>query len=65
MSLAENLFIAAKELLLTSEHIKRLDDKVSGLAKDVSSMDHRLVRIEALVEFGQSTRRRSLPGGER
>jgi hypothetical protein len=62
MSLADNFMSAAKQILLATENIKRLDEKVSRLADDVSGIDRRLIRIETFVEVGQrSPRRRTLP----
>jgi hypothetical protein len=62
MSLADNFMSAAKQILLATENIKRLDEKVHRLADDVSSIDRRLIRIETFVEIGKSVpRRRTLP----
>lgn len=62
MSLADNFMSAARQILLATENIKRLDEKVSRLADDVSGIDRRLIRIEAFVEVGQrAPRRRTLP----
>jgi hypothetical protein len=62
MSLADNFMSAAKQILLATENIKRLDDKVQRLADDVSSIDRRLIRLETFVEVAQrSPRRRTIP----
>ena len=62
MSLADNFMSAARQILLATENIKRLDEKVSRLADDVSSIDRRLIRIETFVEISKSApRRRTLP----
>jgi hypothetical protein len=62
MSLADNFMSAAKQILLATENIKRLDEKVGRLADDVSGIDRRLIRIETFVEIGKSSpRRRTLP----
>lgn len=63
MSLTENFMSAAREILLATENIKRIDEKVHRLADDVASIDRRLIRIETFVEIGQrAPRRRTLPG---
>jgi hypothetical protein len=64
MSVADNFMSAAKQILLATENIKRIDEKVHRLADDVSSIDRRLVRIETFVEFAQQrpSRRRTLSG---
>ena len=54
MSLADNFMSAAKQILLATENIKRLDEKVHRLADDVSGIDRRLIRIETFVEIGKS-----------
>ena len=63
MSLADNFMNAAKQILLATENIKRLDEKVHCLAEGVSNIDRRLVRIETFVKMGQhpSRRRRAIP----
>ncbi len=62
MTLADNFMSAAREILLATENIKRLDEKVQRLADDVSGIDRRLIRIETFVEIGQRpSRRRTLP----
>jgi hypothetical protein len=62
MSLADNFMSAAKQILLATENIKRLDEKVQRLADDVSGIDRRLIRIETFIEVGQRPpRRRTLP----
>jgi hypothetical protein len=63
MSLTDNFLSAAKQILLATENIKRLDEKVHGLAADLALVDRRLVRIEALVEMAMppNPRRRTLP----
>jgi hypothetical protein len=61
MSLAEQFLNTAKELLMATENIKRLDERVDRLADDVAGVNHRLVRVEALIEFSKGTSRRRLP----
>jgi hypothetical protein len=57
---------AAKQILLTTENIKRLDEKVHSLANSVTDIDRRVIRIEAFVELSQNlSRHRSLPGKNR
>jgi hypothetical protein len=62
MSLTDNFMSAARQILLATENIKRIDEKVSRLSDDVAAIDRRLIRIETFVELGQRTpRRRTLP----
>jgi hypothetical protein len=62
MSLTDNFMSAAKQILLATENIKRIDEKVSRLSDDVAAIDRRLIRIETFVELGQrAPRRRTLP----
>jgi hypothetical protein len=53
MSLSDNFLSAAKQILLATENIKRLDEKVHRLADDVSGVDRRLLKVEMLIELGQ------------
>jgi hypothetical protein len=63
VSLAESFLKATKQILLVTENIKRLDDKVHSLAGNVSEIDRRLLRMETMVELTQGfSRGRSLPG---
>jgi hypothetical protein len=62
MSLTDNFMSAARQILLATENIKRIDEKVSRLSDDVAAIDRRLIRIETFVELGQRVpRRRTLP----
>lgn len=61
MSLADNFMSAAKQILLATENIKRLDDKIHRLADDVAGMDRRLIKIETLIELGQRSSHRRIP----
>ena len=64
MSLAEDFFNAAKQLLLATENLKRLDAKVERLADDVAGVNLRLVRVETVLSIeGPPRRRRQLTGG--
>jgi hypothetical protein len=69
MSVAESFLSAGKQFLLATENLKRLDEKVSRLTDDITSMNMRLVRVETLLSMeSQSTqnprprRTRTLPG---
>ena len=66
MSVAETFFNAAKQFLLATENLKRLDEKVSRLADDVAGVNVRLVRLETILAVEDSSRRhrrtRTLPG---
>ncbi|MHB1699535.1 MAG: hypothetical protein ACYCSN_05250 [Acidobacteriaceae bacterium] len=63
MSLTEDFFSAAKQLLLATENLKRLDSKVERLADDVAGMNLRLVRVETMLAIETRPRRsRQLPG---
>jgi hypothetical protein len=63
MSLAESFLSTAKDILLMSENIKRVDSRVDQLADDLRSLDRRLMKIELLADLArqQPTPRRRGP----
>jgi len=61
MSLAENFLSTAKELLMMTENVKRMDVRLDRLADDVAGVDRRLVRIETMVEISKISFGKRLP----
>jgi hypothetical protein len=62
MSIAESFLKTAKDMLMMSENIKRLDTRVDRIADDVEGLDRRIMRIELMIDLSkQSPRRRSAP----
>jgi hypothetical protein len=62
MSIAESFLKTAKDMLMMSENIKRLDTHVDRIADDVEGLDRRIMRIELMIDLSkQSPRRRSTP----
>jgi hypothetical protein len=62
MSIAESFLKTAKDMLMMSENIKRLDTRVDRIADDVEGLDRRIMRIELMIDLNkQSPRRRSTP----
>lgn len=60
MSIAESFLKTAKDMLMMSENIKRLDTRVDRIADDVEGLDRRIMRIELMIDLSkQSPRRRS------
>ncbi len=62
MSLAEQFLKTAKDMLMMSENIKRLDARVDRMAGDMNGLDRRVMRIELMVESSKEaskTRRRT------
>jgi hypothetical protein len=51
MSLAESFLTTAKDILLMSENIKRMDSRIDRIADDLSGVDRRVMRIELLIEL--------------
>jgi uncharacterized protein YdcH (DUF465 family) len=59
MSLAESFLNTAKDLLMMSENIKRMDSRVDRIADDLGGLDRRIMRIEVLIELtGKQTARK-------
>lgn len=54
MSLTENFLSTAKQLLLATENLKHMEAKLSRLSDDVAGINHRLVRVEALIEYSKA-----------
>jgi len=66
MSLIEKFLSASTQILLVTENIKRNEEKVRNLAKDVSDIDRRLIRVETYIDIAKSMPgRRTLPGNSR
>ena len=53
MSLAESFLSTAKDILLMSENIKRVDARVDRLADDLRTLDRRLMKIELMVDLAK------------
>jgi hypothetical protein len=52
VSVTDRVFEALKTAILLDARVKSLADHVAQLARDARDVDKRLVRIEALIEFG-------------
>jgi len=61
MSLAESFLTTARDILLMSENIKRVDSRVDQLADDLRGLDRRLMKLEVMVDLArqQQPRRRA------
>jgi hypothetical protein len=61
MSLAESFLNTAKDILMMSENIKRLDGRVDRITDDVRGLDRRVMKIELMVDFAKQSARRRPP----
>jgi hypothetical protein len=52
MSLTDRILEALRAAILLEARVSALAENVGGLARDVRDIDKRLVRVEALIEFG-------------
>jgi hypothetical protein len=60
MSLAESFLNTARDMLMMSENIKRLEGRVDRIADDVHSLDRRVMKIELMIDLAkQNPRKRS------
>jgi hypothetical protein len=58
MSLAESFLKTAKDMLMLSENIKRLDSRVDRIADDIGGLDRRIMRIELMIDLSNSSPRK-------
>jgi hypothetical protein len=61
MSLAESFLTTAKDILLMSENIKRMDSRIDRIADDLTGIDRRVMRIELLIDLTKQTGRKGAP----
>jgi hypothetical protein len=62
MSTFGEVLEATKKVLLVVDDIKRLSKECDVLATKVANHEHRLIRIETMIEMGGRRSRRVLPG---
>jgi len=62
MSLLSDAFAMTKKIVLVSENLDRLTEESRQLSRTVVDHEHRLIRIETVLEVSQHTSRRTLPG---
>ena len=58
MSLAESFLTTAKDILMMSENIKRMDSRVDRIADDLVGIDRRVMRIEVLIDLTKQSGRK-------
>lgn len=56
MSAFDRVLDGVKQVLMTTEEIRRLSESVKALAIEVREIDRRLVRIETLTDVAASSR---------
>jgi hypothetical protein len=61
MSLAESFLGTARDILMMSENIKRMDTRIDQITDDLRGLDRRLMRIEVLADLAKQTPRRRAP----
>jgi len=61
MSLAESFLGTARDILMMSENIKRMDSRLDQITDDLRGLDRRLMRIEVLADLAKQTPRRRAP----
>jgi hypothetical protein len=63
VSLTENFLNAAKQILLVTESIKQLNEKVHTLSASVAEFDRQVIYLEAYSQMGRPfPRHRSITG---
>lgn len=62
MSLLSDAFATTKKSFLVSEELNRLSEDAKALSRTVTDHEHRLIRLETMIELSQRSRRKTLPG---
>jgi len=58
MSLAESFLTTAKDILMMSENIKRIDSRIDRVTDDLAGLDRRIMRIEVMADLAKSAPRK-------
>ena len=61
MSLAESFLQTAKDMLMMTENIKRLEERIDRVSNDLTGVDRRVMRLEVMVDLAKSANRRRSP----
>lgn len=62
MSTLSEVLSATKKILLVTDDIKRLSEDSRALSEKVTDHEHRLIRIETIIEMTPRRSHRTLPG---
>jgi hypothetical protein len=62
VSTLSELLAATKKILLVTDDIDRLTDDIKALSIQASDHEHRLIRIETIIEMTPRRSNRTLPG---
>ena len=57
MSLSESFLNTAKDMLMMSETIKRMDSRIDRVATDLAGVDRRLMKLEVMVDLAKDESR--------
>jgi len=58
MSLTESFLSTAKDILMMSENIKRMDSKIDRIVDDMTGLDRRVMRIELMIDLSKAAPRK-------
>lgn len=62
MSTLGEVLAATKKILLVTDDIKHLSEESEELSEKVADHEHRLIRIETIIEMTPRRSHRTLPG---
>jgi hypothetical protein len=62
MSTLSEMIAATKKILLVTDDIDRLTEDIKSLSIQVTDHEHRLIRIETIIEMAPRRSNRTLPG---
>lgn len=58
MSLADSFLSTARDLLMMSENIKRMESRLDHITSDLAGVDRRLMKIEVMIELSKQPPRK-------
>ena len=61
MSLADAFLTTARDLLMMSENIKRMDGRIDKLVDETRALDRRIMRIEVMIDIAKQPPHKPTP----
>ncbi len=58
MSLADTFLSTARDILMMSENIKRMESRLDTVTADLAGVDRRLMKMELMIEISKQAPRK-------